>query len=293
MKQLFCLLSGLMIPYCSYAQDKELLHISWQYAPFRYQDTAMHTQSLQLRAGFPLYHKGRHLLAGTVSYRNIYFHGLGKELDMPLHGVGLGLAWLYRVDEKHSLSMFSQTGVFSDMKDLSGEDMRIGLGFRYSARHSERLRYGFGLAYARQFFGNQVVPFLEIDYRFTERLRLYGQIPVRPRLEYTLSSRAKMGAGLQMDVSSYRLSASADASGWIKTTQWAMQGYYQHRLSGRWQVQGSAGLIFRQQFERYADDSPHNWTLFSIPLGDRPAAVQSVQQRGLLLQISLLYSLPE
>ncbi|KAA8482445.1 hypothetical protein F1649_12100 [Arcticibacter tournemirensis] len=50
----------------------------------------------------------------------------------------------------------------------------------------QALFIGFGLAYSRQFFGNQIIPFIDFDWRPDRWWHVYGQFPVKPRIEYSL-----------------------------------------------------------------------------------------------------------
>lgn len=284
MRKLILLL--ILLPVTAFSQDKEVFHASWKFVPAK-TDTIGKTHYVDVYLAFPLYKDSVNVLAGAVAYKSTYL-----EAFPPLYAVSVNLAWLHKLNDKHNIILFIQGGIFSDMKDISEEDLRRTFGVRYTSKHSDKFRSGFGLAYSKQFFGKQITPIIELNYRFSDKLQFYGLIPVRQRLEYTISRKSKTGIDINADVISYRLSASSEASRYMRIAQWAGAIYYRYNFYANWNINVGINMAVQQRFELYDKVSSSNWTLFSKTLGGKPTPVYRADQHGLQLQLSIGYALP-
>ncbi|GAA3912237.1 hypothetical protein GCM10022209_00490 [Chitinophaga oryziterrae] len=275
----------IMLPVAGFSQEKEIFHVSWRFVPAK-TDTIGKAHYVDAHLAFPVFKDSIDKVAGTVAYRSTYLDAFA-----PLYGVLVSLAWLHKLNDKHSIILFAHSGIFSDMKDISGEDLRGTIGIRYVSRYSEKFSSGFGLAYSKQFFGKQITPIIEMNYRFSDKLQFYGLLPLRERLEYTISRKSKTGIGVNADVASYRLSASEDASRYMRIAQWAGVLFYQYNFCGNWNISASVNGAIKQRFEVFDKASSSNWTLFTKTLGSKPTPVYRADQHGLQLQLSVGYTI--
>jgi hypothetical protein len=276
----------IIAPVAAFSQDKEVFRVSWKFVPEK-TDTIGKTHYVDAYLAFPVYRDSVNRLTGAVAYKSTYL-----EAFAPLYGVSVNLAWLHKLNDKHNIILFTRSGIFSDMKDISGEDLRGTIGVRYTSKHSDKFSSGFGLAYSKQFFGKQITPIIELNYRFSDKLQFYGLMPVRQHLEYTISRKSKTGIELNADATSYRLSASSEASRYMRIAQWTGAAYYRYNFYANWNINIGINMAIRQRFEVYDKVSSSNWTLFTKTLGNKPTPVYKADQHGLQLQLSIGYALP-
>ncbi len=177
-KYFFALL--LLLPQVGQAQEKELANINYAVSGLKYNDTIAHSRQLDIKLRMPLYQKHKSTIGATLGYKNVNLNHFPDSYTPALHGILFQGAWMYKITPRRSLTLFAQAGLFSDTKDISESDFRYSAGFRYRLKHSDKLSTGWGLAYSRQFFGNQVVPFIDVDYRPNEKWSITGQFPVKP-----------------------------------------------------------------------------------------------------------------
>lgn len=192
----------------STAQDKDLATINYSISKVKYNDTSANTRQFDAKFKLPVYQKSKSMFACIIGYKNVSLNNFHNSYTSPLHGFTIQAAWLYKSTDKKSLTLFIQAGLFSDIKDLSGKDFRYSAGFRYRYKHSDRLTTGWGLAYSRQFFGNQIIPFIDVDYRPNDKWTISGQAPVKPKIIYHFNTKISAGIEVNGEAASYRLSAT-------------------------------------------------------------------------------------
>ncbi|MPT31188.1 MAG: hypothetical protein E2600_05895, partial [Chryseobacterium sp.] len=166
------------------AQDRDLLNVNYAVSTLKYNDTVANANLFDIKLKLPVFQKKQHTIAGIVGYKNLSLQNFPADYTGNLHGLTLQGAWIYKLSDRKSLTFFAQTGLFSDLQDVSGKDFRYTAGLRYRVKHSEKLRTGWGLAYSRQFFGNQIIPFIDVDYKPNDKWSITGQFPIKPKVLY-------------------------------------------------------------------------------------------------------------
>jgi hypothetical protein len=279
-----------LLPFLAMAQDKEPFNLSWRYTPVKTGDTAHHIQDVDVSLAVPIRHNEKSTLDGVIAYRQITLGNFGERYPGTVYGTSASLNYLTRFNGDHQLRLFGRAGFDGDFKDGLSNDFRWTAGFEYFSSYGQNGKLGLGLAYSRQFFGNELIPLLEINKQLTERLRLYGVFPTKPRLEYTLDSRSKAGVGLNLEVSSYRLSGDNSAD-YLKTTLWNGLLYYQYSIYKHWSINVSGGYYVSQKYEIFNQANTSSWTLLYLPIGKQLNPVYSVNKSAVNFQIGIVYSI--
>lgn len=203
-----------------------------------------------------------------------------------MQGIALHMGWETRLNDRKSMAFFVQQGIFSDMKDLSGRDFRYGFGFRHKTRHSPKFSSGFGLGYSRQFFGNQIVPFVYLDYRPNGRVAISGQFPARPKFQYRINAKNALALELAGDASSFRLS---DAAGGkiVQLNQWRAAAKWEFELSKHFGLFVTVGANLRNTYKRYEGAGGVRWTVLTVPVGEKTAPAHKISGQGPFLQVGM------
>lgn len=275
----------------SSAQDREIAGVSYSYAPLKNDGTRASIQQVEARIRFPVSSGKKSHLMGSVTYRRAAFNDFGSFTELPLQGISTQLAWQHQINGNRQILLFAQTGVFSDLADISGKDVRSSAGFRYRVRQSPSVKYGFGLAYARQFFGNQIIPFIDFDWQPGNRLHVYGQFPVKPRVEYSLADNWVLGTGLLGEASSYRLSAKNDQNQFVQNTQWGLNVYAERTIHKSLILHVGTGSYLKRSFRKYNDTDHSPWTVITVPLGTKPDPVMKADSRSWFFELGVSYTL--
>jgi hypothetical protein len=261
--------------------------INYSISKLKYNDTSANAKQFDVKLKLPLYQRNKNTLAASIGYKNVVLNNFPESYTQNLHGITLQAGWLYKFSIRKSLTIFAQAGLFTDMIDVSGKDWRFGAGFRYRYKHSDKLTTGWGLAYSRQFFGNQVIPFIDVDFKPNDKWSITGQFPIKPKVLYHFNKKLSAGMEINGEAASYRLSSSAKNNQFIQINQWAGLARMEYQLAKAWQFNLGIGRNFRQSFKVYDDASTAPWTIITIPLGQRTEPVQRVDSKGLNVQFGI------
>lgn len=286
----FYALLFLLTPLLVTAQERELLTIQQSRSKLSYNDTAASTQLFDLRVRLPLWNNKKNTLMATVGYKQMGLNDFPELFTKKLFGTTAQVAWLHKMSAKNSLAVMAQIGLFSDMKDVSSKDIRYTLALRYRIKHHERVSTGWGFAYSRQFFGHQIVPFIDIDYQPNNKWTISGQFPVRPRIQYHLDKRLSLGIEVAGEASSYRLSATQKNNQFIQTQQWTGLFLAEYKLSQSWQIHFGVGKNMKQSYRVYNDTQATPWTIITIPVGKREEPIRRIDDKGFNMQLGISFN---
>lgn len=283
------LLPLLLLAHITRAQEKDLATIRYTVSGLKYNDTSTTANQLDVKLRMPLYQRGKSTVGATLGYKNVTLHGFPELYIASLHGIIFQSAWMYQFTARRSVTFFAQAGLFSDLKDVSVKDYRYSAGLRFRLKHSDRLRTGCGLAYSRQFFGNQLVPFIDVDYRPTDKWSITGQLPVKPKVLYNFNKKLSAGLELSGEAASYRLSSAGRDNQFIQINQWTGMARLEYRFACSWQLSLGMGKNLKQSYKLYNDAATTPWTIITIPVGSKPDPVEKLDGKGMNLQLGISF----
>ncbi len=289
MTKLITIILTLLVNGC-FSQEKDLISINYGLSQVKFNDTTATAKQIEAKFKFPAFHQAGNTVVSTIAYKNLSLGDFPSSFGHTFHGINLQFIWLKKVDDKRALTFFIQTGLFSDMKDISGKDIRYGGGFRYRVKHSGKLSTGWGLAYSKQFFGNQIIPFIDVDFKPNEQLSITGQFPVRPRIMYHFNARTSIGLELMGEAASYRLSEKEYQHQYVQQNQWSAMARFEYGFARSWQFNIGLGSNFKQAYKLYNDAATTPWTIITIPLGEKEEPLRKIESKGLNIQIALLFN---
>lgn len=280
----------LLLPCFVGAQERDLLTVQQSRSKLCYNDTTASVQSFDLRLRLPLWTNKKHTLMTTVGYKQLQLNHFPDLFTKNLYGITAQSVWLYKQSAKKSLAIMAQIGLFSDMTDISAKDTRFTFAVRYRIKHRENLSTGWGLAYSRQFFGHQIIPFIDIDYHPNDKWTISGQFPIRPKILYHADKRISLGLEIAGEASSYRLSAVQKNNQFIQAQQWTGLFLMEYRLSHAWHIRIGAGKNLKQSYRVYNDTQETPWTIITMPVGKRAEPVRRIDDKGLNMQLGISFN---
>lgn len=289
MKKYFLLLASLY-SLQSIAQDRDLASINYSISKLHYNDTSANAKQLDIKLRIPVWNNNKHIIVTTIGYKSVSLGNFPESYTQNLHGITLQAAWLYKITGRKSITLFAQSGLFSDMNDISSKDFRYSTGFRYRVKYSEKLSTGWGLAYSRQFFGNQIVPFIDVDYKPNDKWSITGQFPVKPKVLYHFNRKLSAGIEISGEAASYRLSAVEKNNQFLQINQWTGLAKLEYQFAKSWQLNIGLGKNFKQTYKLYNDASRAPWTIITIPVGKKAEPIQKIDSRGVNLQIGVSFN---
>lgn len=281
----------LVLPLSVVAQDKDLIKLSYRYTKISHTDTAKSFKTLDAYLTLPISNNDHQQVAASFGYRQVSINGFVANYPGLLYATTVRLGYQTRLDNRHQLRLFGQLGAYTDFQSFSSDVLRWTIGSEYIIRKQNDDKFGLGVAYSKQFYGHQILLLIELDKQFDDRWSIGGIFPVNPRLEYRLNNRSKMGIELNIEVNTFRFSSAVNKDQYLKTTQSTIALAYRYNVFRHWSIDVKAGISPKQEFGIYDQNAKSTWALLTIPLGDKPQAVQRFHNSAFSGQISLAYSI--
>jgi hypothetical protein len=268
--------------------------LDFNYIPIKNNDTSAHVRLIELKIGALVYKSTKSRLLANLNYTGESFTGFPAAYGTDVYGLSLGLNWFRTLGKRTALNIFGQAGFYSDLHTISDNAIRGLLGFNYLTRYSPNFSLGFGVAYARQFYGNQLIPVIVVLYHFdNQHWKLGGVFPTNPKLTYTFDKKNGISLELKQIFSSYRLTEPDDANSFIKNTRTTLMLNYEYSFTKSWRIAAGIGYAIQQKYELYKNDDGNQWYFINTPLGGAKAEpVESIIHNGAQFHIGIAFNPP-
>ena len=281
----------LLFPISVLAQVKDQFSLNYSSSSIKSADTSHSVKVFDAFFAFPIIDNDQNKLTGAINYRQVWLENFGNIYPGEVYGTAVRLNYQRKINAEHQFRVFGQLGAFSDYRNLSGNDLQWTFGTEYITQHQGGYRFGLGIVYAKQFYGSEIAPLIELDEQLSERWRVSGIFPVNPKLEYLLSKKSRTGIELNVDTRTYRFSSAGDDNQYLRTTQYNFMLFYKYEVFKNWSITVKGGVNPKQQVEIYNDSNSSTWTLITIPLGKKPVPVESLHSSSLDGQIGIAYKI--
>jgi hypothetical protein len=282
----------LLIPLINHGQssDKEVFHIRYGTAPLSPGAEKDILQSVDVNVKFPVLVKDKTLLAGGLGYETLWTNQFSLFQGRSVQG--LSAQWLlnHSLGNHRAILVGASVGVYSDFKDVSGEDIRYALGIRYKTKLHDKFTISYGMGLSKQFFGLMVAPFIDFDWKMTERVRLSGPIPLNTRLRYMVSSRSELTLFLKPDNATFRLSGEDYDSRYFQKKQWNVGAGIDYQMTRHWLLALRGGYSLRRKFEIFEASESGVLSIFTFDLrGGKRTPYFQHEERAFFADVTLAW----
>jgi len=262
------------------------------YSPVKRTDTSAHVRFTELKLGIPVLKNATDRLSAGFTLTNEHFEGFPATYGEDVYGLALNLNWLHFTGSRTALNIFGQGGIYSDLQVLAGNQIRGMLGASYITRYSANFSLGFGLAYGRQFYGNQIIPLVLVQYRFEDaHWKLGGLFPTNPKLTYLLTQHNALSFEFKQVYSSYRLTGPADEGTFIKNSKLTSMLNYEYSFAKAWRIAAGLGYAVRQRYELYRNGDDSQWYLINSAIGgSKQVPAEAVSRNGAQFHLGIAFN---
>jgi hypothetical protein len=266
--------------------------LNYNYIPIKNKDTSSHVKLVEFKIGTSIYKTAKSGLSASFTYTGESFDGFPTAYGTDVYGLALGLNWYKTMGKRGALNIFAQAGIYSDLHNVSTDAIRGLLGVNYLTRYSANFSLGFGAAYARQFYGNQLIPVVAVMYRFDdEHWKLGGVFPVNPKLSYVFDKKDAISFEFKQIYSSYRLTEPDDKGDYIKNTRLTTMLNYEYGFAKLWRLSAGVGYAIHQKYELYKSGDNNQWYFINTSIGgSKPVPVESIIHNGAQLQLGISFN---
>lgn len=238
----------------------------------------------------PILNKPNDKLALRLEFERFTISDVEPIFNQNVKGVDASLAWNHKLESRNSLTFFFQYGLYSDFETVSLKDTRFRLGGSYFIKHSDRLKTGWGISYAYQFFGHQINPFIVVDYNISPKLKLSGLFPIRPKLTYQINKNFSWTNELSGNVENYRFSESENPF-FLEISGWKVMSNLDCTIAKHHRLSLGFGYILRQNTKVFESAERSDWKIFTFDISKKNEPISEVSTRGLMWNIGYSFVL--
>ena len=239
-------------------------------------------------ARFPLSKKRDNAWSTGINYKSLLTENNTSVINgLWLHSIGVSLSYRKKTSDKTTMTIMIQPSIWSDFKEISDEDFRFSSSLRFITRKDNHFSIGWGIIYSYQFFGNQIVPIIDISYRKTTgNWRIGGALPFRPRIEYAFNDKTAVGFRLEGNYYSYRLSKELNSQ-YLFYRQWDAGLFIDQKLTGKLYITAGAGYAFNRSLQIYNKDQTIPLSFFGNRVAKKYTPSYSNQSDGMVYKIGI------
>lgn len=230
---------------------------------------------------------------------NYFYWGVDNDEDMNadimnpirVHGFILRTGLVKTLENGNVLQLIFAPRLMTDFKGVDTEHLQLGGVGTYKLEFSERLTMGFGLMFNQEFFGPNLVPLVDLDWKLSEKWSLNGLFPIYGKLKYKFSERLDGGWSHFGLVTSYRLGNPDYPGDYIDRRSIDETLYARYQLFGDFFLEGRMGYALGRSYKQYSSDQKVDLTLPLISIGDDRVAKNASIHDGFIASLRLVYSI--
>lgn len=275
--------------YTSFAQEEqELFRARYEVSPVSPSGKKDALNLFETSVRIPFVVNDKYQVAAGIRYESLWTNSDSLLGSHALQGISGQILFNRNFKRERAMQFFMSGGIFSDFKDVTAEDFRFSLGVRYKTKLHEHFTLSYGLIYSKQFFGNLIAPFIDFNWKISERLLLSGPFPISPKLKYTLTSAAKLSFFLKPDNTTFRLSENESKSQYFQKKQWSAGLGLDYKISKHWMISVKTGTSLRRKFEIYESSENGIFGILTIDVnGKKRTPVSAYEKNAIFGDITL------
>lgn len=295
MKKTLCLtiLLFLYLNFCPiqsvFSQDFiDLINVGVDYSPVnKYEGT---DSSFKYRQDFiniqvPVVFKNKDVFLPKISL-NQYTISDNENFEMYICYLQLG--YLKNLGKETSLRMAIFPKIASQFKDVDIHHFLVPALAVLQYKQSEKLSYGLGLTYSKEFFGHFVNPAIYIKWRFRENWEFYCDYPSHGYLMYRHKESFNTGIYLSSSTTSIRLSNKYNGA-YIQKAYANLSLFFDINFTKSFVMRVKGGYSTMRSLDMYAKDDTVPFTLSLKEFGDNRTQLNKDINDAAFFEISLNY----
>jgi hypothetical protein len=193
-----------------------------------------------------------------------------------------------------TLQVLAVPRLMSDFQNFDGNSFQMGAVATYGKRYSEDFSIGFGVIFNAELFGPYVVPLVDLNWKFSDRWRLKGLIPVTGRLEFSATEHMLVGWNHFGLITTYYLGDEAYAGDYLERQSIDESLFIRHRVAGNIFMEFMAGMALGRTYRQFEADQKVDFALPLVTFGDDREVKNEFASfdDGLILNLKLIYNIP-
>jgi hypothetical protein len=230
---------------------------------------------------------------------NYFYWGVDNDEEMAedimnpirVHGLILRTGLVQEFEKGRTLQLIFAPRFMSDFKNVNSDHFQLGGIVTYGKRYSEKLKLGFGALFNQEFFGPNLVPLIDVDWKLNEKWSISGLFPVYGKVKYKFSERLDGGWSHFGLVTTYRLGDPNYEGDYIDRRSIDETLYARYRIFGDFFLEGRFGYALGRSYTQYEADQKVDFTMPLVSIGDDRVAKTASIHDGWIGSLRLVYSI--
>jgi hypothetical protein len=241
------------------------------------------------------------LSSKTIWYSslNYFYWGLSNDEIMnevimnpiDVHGFILRTGIIQELKNGHTLQLILAPRFMTDFRNVNTTHLQFGAIATYGKQQNEGLRLGFGALFNQEFFGPNLVPLIDLEWKLNHKWTLVGLFPVYGKLKYQVHQKLDLGWSHFGLITTYRLGDPSYEGDYIDRRSIDEALYARYQLFGDFFMEARVGYSFGRSYTQYASDQKVDFTLPLISIGDDRRARTASVQSGFITSLRIVYSI--
>lgn len=230
---------------------------------------------------------------------NYFYWGVDNDEEMAedimnpiqVHGFILRTGLIQTLEKDRTLQVLFAPRLMTDFNGVDGDHLQMGGIVLYEKKYSDKLKIGYGALYNQEFFGPNLVPLINLDWKLSERWSITGLLPIYAKVKYKFSDRLDGGLSHFGLVTSYRLGDPEYEGDYLERKSIDEALYARYQLFGDFFLEGRVGYALGRSYKQYEADQKVDFTLPLISIGDDRVAKSVSIQDGFIASLRIVYSI--
>jgi hypothetical protein len=190
------------------------------------------------------------------------------------------------IRKKFNVTALLMPTMNSDYKNSKGSDIKFASIIRGSWKVSDNLTWKATLGYRKQFYGPQYIVLVGLDWKATDRWRVFGDLPHNVTASYAVNEKVNTGFNLFVQNATYRLDNQDRYFEYNTVNPGLFAEYY---VSPQWAIRATAAYTLIRNMEIYSKDDKADGFIDFYEMGDRKDPLNPEVSSGLSFRVGLSY----
>jgi hypothetical protein len=203
-----------------------------------------------------------------------------------VYSISPTLGYSTMIRKKFNVTALLMPTMNSDYKNSNGSDIKFTSIIRGSWKVSDNLTWKATLGYRRQFYGPQYIALVGLDWKATDRWRIFGDLPHNVTASYAVNVKVNTGFNLFVQNATYRLDNQDRYFEYNTVNPGLFAEYY---VSPQWAIRATAAYTLIRNMEIYSKDDKADGFIDFYEMGDRKDPLNLEVSSGLSFRVGLSY----
>ncbi|MEI7595742.1 MAG: DUF6268 family outer membrane beta-barrel protein [Bacteroidota bacterium] len=240
----------------------------------------------------PIVLKNKDIIIAGTSFNLMSFN---KQITLTnstdFYSTTFQLGYTKQWNDKWNTMLIALPKVSSDFEEVNNKDWQMGGILLFTYKKKENLKYKFGGYYNQEYFGPMFVPIIGIDWQPSDKISVFGNLPIALTFDYRFSKRFSTGIYFNAPTFSYRLGEKFHNE-YIQKSSQDLSLYLDSYIFKNIVFSAKGGHSFGRSYRIYSENDKLSAKISAVAIGDNRLQLSNDINDGYFFEIKLSYRVP-